>query len=132
MNKKKHEIPFIFPADRAGKMQLTVSIRSDCYRELDYEQVVPFEILPQPKTKREAFVHPEDKELDKIPSLWQQMLQGTTAKVNESDDEEEEEEEPAGDGKEKESKKKTKEKDADVAVVKHQDDDEVEEEEEEH
>merc|ERR1711915_573133 len=61
-----------FQAGRPGKFTYHLHAISDSYFGIDQKADVSFTVKTEAQVKREIFVHPEDTELDKIPTLFEQ------------------------------------------------------------
>ena len=75
-----------------GRKQFFVHVMNDSYLGLDRKLEVGFNVIKESEISKEVFVHPEDADLDKHPTLFQQML--NSAKAQEESEDEEEDEEP--------------------------------------
>jgi len=79
-----------FQAGRPGKFTYHLHAISDSYFGIDQKVDVTFTVKTEAQVKREIYVHPEDTELDKIPTLFEQFV--GAVKEDESDDEESDDE----------------------------------------
>ncbi len=83
-----HEIRFMAPP-KVGTYEMELQVLSDCYLGLD--EVIPLEFTVKPASELPEYApHPEDKDLDNEPTLFEQVM---AANLDESSDEEEDEEE---------------------------------------
>ena len=80
-----------------GQKKFQVHVMSDSYAGIDRKLEVQF--MVQKEKPFEIFVHPEDADLDKHPTLFQQMVLAAAKEEEEEEDEDEEEEEKAADKK---------------------------------
>ncbi len=98
----KHEIRFMAPP-KVGTYAMELQVLSDCYMGLD--EVIPIEFTVHPATDLPEYApHPEDKDLDNEPTLFEQVM---AANLDESSDEEDEDDEEGdADGADKKDKKK--------------------------
>ena len=77
-----------FMVGSAGDHHLQLHVVSDSYAGLDRLFDLKFKALDKEAVKKELFVHPEDAELDKFPTLFEQMMGIEKDDEYESDDEE--------------------------------------------
>jgi hypothetical protein len=77
-----------FMVGSAGDHHLQLHVVSDSYAGLDRLFDLKFKALDKDAVKKELFVHPEDAELDKFPTLFEQMMGIEKDDEYESDDEE--------------------------------------------
>jgi len=89
-----------FQAGKAGKFNYLLHALSDSYLGIDQKAEVSFKVKSENEVKRELFVHPDDVELDKVPTLFEQFV----GAVKEDDSDDEDDDEP---------KKKKEENDSD-------------------
>jgi len=75
-----------FQVTRPGKHTLTLYALCDSYHGLDQKVELNFTAMQEEEVKRAVFLHPEDEDLDLVPTLFQQMM-GDFGK-EESEDEE--------------------------------------------
>ena len=72
---------------QVGKGEIRVLLKPDCYIDFEQEKTVTFEILP-PQENKHIFVHPDDAEACKKPTLFNQLA-NQLKEQNDSDEEEE-------------------------------------------
>lgn len=70
-----------------GKGEIRVLLKPDCYVDFEQEKTVTFEVLP-PQENKQIFVHPDDAEACKKPTLFNQLA-NQLKDQNDSDEEEE-------------------------------------------
>jgi hypothetical protein len=109
-----------------GRAEIRLLLKPDCYVDIEQEKTVTFEIFPEEENK-EAFVHPDDEEALKRPTLFDQVASQLKNQAD-SDEEEEEDDKTKGRNKKREGKA---EKKADKPSGKESDEEEEEEVEEE-
>jgi len=63
-----------FMIGSAGQHHLVLHVLSDSYTGLDNMFDLKFNALSKDAVKKEIFVHPEDADLDKYPTLFEQMM----------------------------------------------------------
>lgn len=63
-----------FMVGSSGDHHLVLNIVSDSYAGLDEQFDLKFKALDKEAVKKEVFIHPEDAELDKYPTLFEQMM----------------------------------------------------------
>jgi hypothetical protein len=63
-----------FMIGSSGDHHLQLLLVSDSYAGLDSTFDLKFKALTKEAVKKEVFVHPEDAELDKFPTLFEQMM----------------------------------------------------------
>ena len=76
-----------FMVGSSGDHHLVLNVVSDSYAGLDQTFDLKFKALDKEAVKKEIFVHPEDAELDKFPTLFEQMMGLEKDDEYESDDE---------------------------------------------
>ena len=76
-----------FMVGSAGAHHLQLHVVSDSYIGLDRVFDLKFTTLDKQAVQKEVFVHPEDAELDKFPTLFEQMMGIEKDDEYESDDE---------------------------------------------
>lgn len=79
-----------FPISRPGKQSLVLHALCDSYAGIDQKVELNFVVHQMDEVKREIVVHPEDEELDLVPTLFQQFM-GDIRPEEESEEEEEKE-----------------------------------------
>jgi hypothetical protein len=72
---------------QVGKAEIRVLLKPDCYVDFEQELTQGFEVLP-PQENKQIFIHPEDAEACKKPTLFNQLA-NQLKEQNESDEEEE-------------------------------------------
>jgi translocation protein SEC63 len=65
-----------------------VIVKSDSYYDIDATAPLEFTVLPNEAVKKDVFVHPDDLELDKHPTWFQQVMGNKLDEDTESSDEE--------------------------------------------
>lgn len=73
-----------------GTHKWEVTVKSDSYYDIDVTAPLEFTVQPSDAVKKEVFVHPDDMELDKQPTWFQQVMGNRLDEESESSDEEEE------------------------------------------
>ena len=73
-SERKVEEKLRFMIGSAGDHHLVLNIISDSYSGLDHQFDLKFKALDKDAVKKEIFVHPEDADLDKFPTLFEQMM----------------------------------------------------------
>merc|ERR1719498_1127553 len=68
---------------------LVLHAMCDSYAGIDQKCDVKFEVKKEAEAKREIICHEEDKELDNMPTLFQQFMGDLGGNQSESEDEEE-------------------------------------------
>ena len=63
-----------FMVGSSGDHHLVLNVVSDSYAGLDWKFDLKFKALEKDAVKAEIFVHPDDAELDKYPTLYEQMM----------------------------------------------------------
>ena len=58
----------------SGQHHLVLHVLSDSYSGLDNTFDLKFNALDKDAVKKEVFIHPEDADLDKYPTLFEQMM----------------------------------------------------------
>ena len=81
-----------FRLGSSGKKQFVVHAISDSYMGLDHKVEVHMDVVKAADVQKEIFVHPEDADLDKHPTLFDNLI--AASKAEESDDSDDEEEAP--------------------------------------
>jgi len=74
MNKKTLEIAAKFQTQTVGQNIIYVCIQSDTYMGVGIEKQLEFVALDGLKHQRATFIHQEDKDLEKQPTLFSQMM----------------------------------------------------------
>lgn len=72
---------------QSGHGSITVLLKPDCYVDYEQEVTASFEVFP-PRTDQTLFMHPEDAEVIKRPTLFNQLA-AQLKNDNDSDEEEE-------------------------------------------
>jgi translocation protein SEC63 len=86
---KRAEEKMRFMIGSAGDHHLVLHVISDSYAGLDQTFDLKFKALNKDAVKKEIYIHPEDAELDKYPTLFEQMMGIDKEEEYESDDEDE-------------------------------------------
>jgi hypothetical protein len=63
-----------FMIGSSGQHHLVLHVLSDSYSGLDNMFDLKFNALDKDAVKKEVFIHPEDADLDKYPTLFEQMM----------------------------------------------------------
>lgn len=85
-NEKKVQEKLRFMIGSPGPHHLVLQVISDSYAGLDHSFDLKFTALDKEAVKKEVFIHPEDAELDKYPTLFEQMMGIEKDDEYESDD----------------------------------------------
>lgn len=80
-----HEMKFPAPP-KAGDYSVELHIFSDCYLGYDESIEIPFSVLPASELPQ-FVMHPDDMNLDKEPTLFEQMLSSNHLEGDSSDEE---------------------------------------------
>jgi len=82
-----------FQAGKPGQFNYVIHALSDSFLGIDQEVKVSFLVKTESEVSREIYVHPEDVELDKVPTLFEQFVGAVKEDESEDEDDESEKEE---------------------------------------